>query len=93
MGIEAKPELLSQVATTLRNAGTDLDTGASEPPQPQAGEITELLSATLQVLCEGVGNVAASAGGLGDAVAEGRTEYDAIDYDQALNVKRAQAGD
>ncbi|TDD91993.1 hypothetical protein E1202_04490 [Saccharopolyspora karakumensis] len=92
MGIEAKPDLLSQVAGTLRNAGTDLDASASTPPQPQAGDITELLSATLQVLCEGVGNVAASAGGLGDAVAEGRAEYDAIDYDQALNVKSAQSG-
>lgn len=90
--IKANQETLEQVSATLRNAGTDLDAGASEPPQPQAGEITELLSATLQVLCEGVGNVAASAGGLGDAVAEGRTEYDAVDYNEALNVKRAQVG-
>ncbi|WP_093423271.1 MULTISPECIES: hypothetical protein [Saccharopolyspora] len=44
------------------------------------------------VLCEGVGNVAAGAGGLGDAVADGRTEYDTIDYNEALNVKSAQAG-
>ena len=92
MGIDTNQEALEQVAATLRNAGSDLDAGASAPPQPQAGEITELLSATLQVLCEGVGNVSASAGGLGDAVAQGRTEYDTIDYNEALNVKRAQAG-
>lgn len=62
MGSEATPEVWGQLASTLRNASTDLEAAATEPPQPQAGDITELLSATLQVLCEGVGNVAASAG-------------------------------
>lgn len=92
VGIDANPDVLAQVSSALRNAGTDLDAGASEPPQPQAGEITEFLSATLSLLCEGVGNVAASAGGLGDAVAQGQTEYETIDYDEALNLKRTQGG-
>ncbi|WP_243793163.1 hypothetical protein [Saccharopolyspora gloriosae] len=92
MGIEADPQVLQQVTTTLRNAESDLDTGAAPPPVPQAGDITELLAATLSLLCEGVGNVAASAGGLGQAVAEGRADYETIDYDQALNLKRTQTG-
>ncbi|MEU6131118.1 hypothetical protein ABZ805_18260 [Saccharopolyspora sp. NPDC047091] len=92
MGVEAEPQVLEQVATTLRNAETDLDAGATAPPQPQAGDITELLSATLELLCEGIGNVAAGAGGLGQAVTEGRADYQTIDYDQALNLKRAHSG-
>ncbi|MFR9730804.1 hypothetical protein ACL03H_16390 [Saccharopolyspora sp. MS10] len=92
MGFAADPLVLSQVSTRLRNAESDLDTAATPPPVPQAGDITELLSATLALLCEGVGNVAASAGGLGQAVAEGRADYETIDYDQVLHLKRTQAG-
>ncbi len=93
MGIEADPAVIGNVASGLRGAGDDLNGSATQPPEPVAGEITGFIGATLAVLCEGVGNVAASASALGDAVAEGKTEYETRDYDEALNLKRTQAGE
>ncbi|QGK71477.1 hypothetical protein GIY23_19930 [Allosaccharopolyspora coralli] len=89
-GIEADPQVLHTIAAGLRGAGDDLDASAAPPPVPQAGEVSEFVSATLQMLCEGVGNVAASATGLGEAVAAGKTEYETRDYEEALNLKRAE---
>ncbi len=86
--IKADPELLQRVASTLRNARTDLDGSATEPPQPQAGIVTEMLSASLSLLCEGIGNVSTSVGGAGDAVAEGRDTYVETDHEQAANLQR-----
>lgn len=86
--IRTDPELLQRVASTLRNARTDLDGSAVEPPQPQAGVVTEMLSASLSLLCEGIGNVSASVGGVGDAVAEGHDTYVDTDQDQAIRLQR-----
>lgn len=86
--IRTDPELLQRVASTLRNARTDLDGSATEPPQPQAGIVTEMLSASLSLLCEGIGNVSASVGGAGDAVAEGSHTYVDVDHEQAISLQR-----
>lgn len=88
--IQANPELLERVASTLRHARTDLDGSAIEPPQPQAGIVTEMLSASLSLLCEGIGNVSASVGGVGDAVAEGRDTYVDTDQEQAISLQRQE---
>ncbi|MBE9376556.1 hypothetical protein IQ251_19065 [Saccharopolyspora sp. HNM0983] len=92
MGIGADPETLSSVASTLRNASTDVDAHAGEPPIPQAGEITAVIEAAMRTICEGVANMSASAGGVGDAVAEGRDLYVETDLDSTAHLQDAQPG-
>lgn len=90
MGVEADPETLSALASKLRNAATDVDTKASEPPIPQAGEVTDVIEAALRLICTGVANMSASAGGVGDAVAEGRDLYVTTDHEAALELEMTQ---
>jgi len=82
MGFSVDPETLRQVSDTLRSTSADVESSASEPPQPEGGELTEFFSATLSLLCERMGDLSAAAGGVGDAVADGCSDYLATDQEQ-----------
>ncbi|WP_338601544.1 hypothetical protein [Saccharopolyspora sp. SCSIO 74807] len=84
------PELLSSLTSKLRNVAADVEAEASEPPIPQAGEVTDVIEAALRLICTGVGNMSASAGGVGDAVAESRDTYTTTDYESALQLEKTQ---
>lgn len=90
MGTEVDPDLLTNLASKLRNASTELESAASPPPTPEAGRVTGAVNSALALLCEGMGNVSASASGVGDAVAQGRDLYVETDYEQAVNLERQQ---
>lgn len=84
------PELLSSLTSKLRNVAADVDAEAGEPPIPQAGEVTDVIEAALRLICTGVGNMSASAAGVGDAVAASRDTYTTTDYESALQLEKTQ---
>lgn len=90
MSVEANPETLAAVASALRNAGTDVEARAGEPPIPNAGEVTDVIEAALRLICEGIGNMSASVSGVGDAVADGQKLYVDTDYEAALELEASQ---
>lgn len=82
-GTEVDPATLETVASTLRNASSELESSASAPPQPEVGVVTGAVTSALAVLTNALGNVVTDVGALGDAVAEGRKVYVETDYEQA----------
>ncbi len=91
MGTQADPETLSAMASRLRNASTEAEGQAGEPPMPQAGAVTPAIEAALRTICEGMANMSASVGAVGDSVGEGRDLYTETDYQAALGLERTQA--
>lgn len=82
-GSEVDPAVLNGMASKLHNASADMEAGATEPPEPQAGVVTGAVMGALAQLTEALGNVATGAGAAGDAVADSRVVYVDTDYEQA----------
>lgn len=89
-GTHADPAVLDALSSTLRNASTDLEAGAVEPPQPELGVVTGAVTGALAMLTNALGNVVTGVGDTGDAVAEGRDLYVETDYEQAAALRAGE---
>lgn len=93
MGFNADPDTLSRVTDTLHGARADLEGIIGDPPQVQAGELTEFVSATVALVCERMGELSAALVGVGDVVADGRADYLTTDDDQAAELNGSTGQD
>ncbi|MGP4019072.1 hypothetical protein [Saccharopolyspora sp. 5N708] len=88
--LHADPALLNLLATRLRNASTDLESGATPPPDPQAGVINGAVHGALALLTEALGNISTGLTAVGEATAESRAVYADTDYEHAVEIQAAE---
>lgn len=72
----------------LRHGAEDLESGASLPPTPEAGEITDVVESLVAALSVSLAGVVEGVGAVGDSVASSRDVYGAVEQDS-----RNQIGD
>lgn len=79
-GFQADPGELASMASMLRDAGSALDSaGSGMPGTPDAGEVTADLTAVMSHLADSAGELVLAVSAAGDAVAQGGTDYAAMD--------------
>ena len=70
---------LEGLASRLRNGTDDLESGASPPLPPEAGEITDVVESLVAVLSISLAGVVEGIGALGDSVVSSRDIYGAVE--------------
>ncbi|GAA4861362.1 hypothetical protein [Saccharopolyspora cebuensis] len=89
-GVHADPGVLEALASKLRNASDDLESGAAPPPDVEAGVVTGAVTSALALLTDGLGNISTGIASVADATAESRALYVETDYEQATALRAAE---
>ncbi|MGA6165682.1 hypothetical protein [Amycolatopsis magusensis] len=92
-GYEVDPGVLDGIASTLRDASSDVDSlGASAPGTPDAGDGTPAITGILARLVDNAGQLVIGAAAAGDAVAQGNAGYDSNEAAAGADLQNATGG-
>lgn len=80
---------LEGLASRLRDGADDLESGASLPPPPEAGEITDVVEGLVAALSVSLAGVVEGIGAIGDSVVSSRDIYGAVEQDSRNQIGHA----
>lgn len=76
IGYRTDTEQMHALASKLRGASSDLESGAADPPPPvQAGEVTEAINGFVGAMTSSLAGIVEGIGAAGDAVISGKDAY------------------